>query len=215
MIIEGVRTIPTRLVPSSSIAKRLEDCNMVIPRSKGMHPMGRSRYVITEPDKPHFLTCTLMEWLPLFIRPYLVDHLLGCWRYQQTHQNLQLFGYVVLENHLHFVAQAPNLSKCLRQFKSFTARQIIDDLQSKGAERALQRLRFSKRAHKQDRVYQLWQEGSHAEQIYSETVMRQKLDYIHFNPVKRGYVELPEHWRYSSTRNYAGMEGLIEIQRWY
>ena len=38
--------------------------------------MGRSRYTITEPDKPHFLTCTLMEWLPLFIRPYIVDHLL-------------------------------------------------------------------------------------------------------------------------------------------
>ncbi len=128
---------------------------------------------------------------------------------------MQLFGYVVLENHLHFVAQAPNLGKCLRQFKSFTARQIINDLQSKGAARALQRLRFSKRAHKQDRVYQLWQEGSHAEQIHSEAVMRQKLDYIHFNPVKRGYVELPEHWRYSSARNYAGMEGLIEIQRWY
>ncbi|MNG28006.1 hypothetical protein D3C84_1132010 [compost metagenome] len=51
--------------------------------------------------------------------------------------------------------------------------------------------------------------------VYSETVMRQKLDYIHFNPVKRGYVDLPEQWRYSSARNYAGMEGLIEIQRWY
>jgi hypothetical protein len=40
--------------------------------------MGRSRYSITEPDKPHFLTCTLKEWLPLFIRPYIVDHLLDC-----------------------------------------------------------------------------------------------------------------------------------------
>ena len=73
--------------------------------------MGRSRYTITEPDKPHFLTCTLMEWLPLFIRPYIVDHLLNCWRHQQTHQNLQLYGYVILENHLHFVAGAPDLSK--------------------------------------------------------------------------------------------------------
>ncbi len=40
--------------------------------------MGRSRYLITEPDKPHFLTCTLMEWLPLFTRPALVDILLDC-----------------------------------------------------------------------------------------------------------------------------------------
>jgi len=176
--------------------------------------MGRSRYIITEPDKPHFLTCTVLEWLPLFTRPALVALLLECWRYQQSHQDLRLHGYVVLENHLHFVAQAPDLNRCLSSFKSFTARQIINHLQNNNAERVLQRLRFSKRAHKQDRVYQLWQEGSHAELVYSEHVMRQKLDYIHYNPVKRGYVEHAEHWRYSSARNYAGLEGLIEIQRW-
>ena len=156
-----------------------------------------------------------MEWLPLFTRDYIVGHLLDCWRYQQNHHALNLFGYVVPENHLHFVAQAPELGKCWRQFKSFTARTIIDDLQRRGAERLLQRLRFSKRAHKVDRAYQLWQEGAHAELVYSEGVMHQKLDYIHHNPVKRGYVDLAEHWRYSSARNYAGQEGLIEIQQWH
>ncbi|MGH8554076.1 MAG: hypothetical protein ACREUD_00610 [Gammaproteobacteria bacterium] len=44
-------------------------------------------------------------------------------------------------------------------------------------------------------------------------MMRQKLDDIHQNPVKRGYVDQPEHWRYSSARNYAGQEGLIEVER--
>ncbi|QXI26859.1 REP-associated tyrosine transposase [Pseudomonas vanderleydeniana] len=176
--------------------------------------MGRSRYTIIEPDQPHFLTCTVMEWLPLFTRPALVSLLLESWRYQQAYQGLRLHGYVVLENHLHFVAQAPELNRCLSSFKSFTARRIIDQLQQDNAQRALQRLRFSKRAHKRDRVYQLWQEGSHAELVCSERVMREKLDYIHHNPVKRGYVDLAEHWRYSSARNYAGLEGLIEIQRW-
>ena len=38
--------------------------------------------------------------------------------------------------------------------------------------------------------------------------------YIHLNPVKRGYVDRAEHWRYSSARNYAGAEGLIEVDRW-
>lgn len=41
--------------------------------------------------------------------------------------------------------------------------------------------------------------------------MRQKLEYIHNNPVKRGYVDHPEHWRWSSARNYAGLEGVIEV----
>ena len=176
--------------------------------------MGRSRYLITEPDKPHFLTCTVSEWLPLFTRPALVDILLDCWRYQQAQQDLQLYGYVVLENHLHLDAQAPRLDQCVSRFKSFTARRIIDHLELHGAQPALQRLRFSKRAHKADRVYQLWQEGCHAELVCSEAVMRQKLDYVHFNPVKRGYVDLPEHWRYSSARDYAGQAGLIAVDRW-
>ena len=41
--------------------------------------------------------------------------------------------------------------------------------------------------------------------------MRQKIEYIHFNPVKRGYVDEPEHWRYSSARDYAGIAGLPEV----
>ncbi|WP_439852679.1 REP-associated tyrosine transposase [Pseudomonas syringae] len=177
--------------------------------------MGRSRYTITEPEKPHFLTCTVVEWLPLFTRPALVDILLNAWRYQQAHQGLQLFGYVVMENHLHFVAQAPALDKCVSSFKSFTARQIVETLEKLKAESTLQRLRFVKRIHKTDRVYQVWQEGTHAELIWNESVMRQKLDYIHHNPVKRGYVDVGEHWRYSSARDYEGQRGLIDIQRWY
>ena len=43
--------------------------------------------------------------------------------------------------------------------------------------------------------------------------MKQKIEYIHHNPVERGYVDKAEHWRYSSARNYAGEEGLIEVER--
>ena len=30
--------------------------------------MGRTRYVIQKPDKSHFLTCTVVEWLSVFTR---------------------------------------------------------------------------------------------------------------------------------------------------
>jgi REP element-mobilizing transposase RayT len=177
--------------------------------------MARSRYTITEMDKPHFLTCTIVEWLPLFTRPALVDIVLSTWRFQQANQGLKLYGYVVLENHLHYLAQSPDLAKSVASFKSFTARNIINQLEQSRAESTLQRLRFAKCAHKTDRVYQVWREGTHAEVVYREGVMRQKLDYIHHNPVKRGYVDLGEHWRYSSARDYQGQLGLVEIQRWY
>ena len=106
--------------------------------------------------------------------------------------------YVILENHLHFVARAPRLDKCVSRFKSFTAARLIELLE----------------AHKHDREYQFRQEGTHAEMIFSEAVMREKPGYIHRNPVKRGYVDIPEHWRYSSARNYFGEPGLIGIDPW-
>ena len=175
--------------------------------------MGRSRYRRTEPDKPHFLTCTVVEWLPVFTRPETVDILLDSWRYQREH-GLKLYGYVILENHCHFIAQAERLDKCVSSFKSYTARRIIDCLQARRVEMLLSRLRAAKKQHKRDREYQFWQEGSHAELIFSTDMMREKLDYIHANPVKRGYVARAEHWRYSSAGFYLTGEGLLEIDRW-
>lgn len=176
--------------------------------------MGRSRYIITEPDKPHFMTCTVLEWLPVFTRPETFNIIVDCWRYQRQHAGLKLYGYVILENHLHFIAQAPDLRKCVDSFKSYSARQLLDYLQAQRVTRLLDRLRFAKRAHKTDREFQFWQEGVHAELVFSEAMMREKLDYIHNNPVQRGYVNLPEHWRYSSAGHYAGLAGLLEVDTW-
>ena len=78
--------------------------------------MGRSRYLITESDKPHFLTYTVLEWLSVFTRPETVDILLNCWRYQRENVGLKLYGYVILENHLHCVLQANELDKCIHSF---------------------------------------------------------------------------------------------------
>jgi putative transposase len=46
-------------------------------------------------------------------------------------------------------------------------------------------------------------------------MMAEKLEYIHQNPVKRGYVDLPAHWCYSSARTYSGQRGLMELDSWY
>jgi hypothetical protein len=77
-------------------------------------------------------------------------------------------------------------------------------------------LAYFRKEHKWDRDYQLWEESSHPQMIENEPVLRQKLEYIHNNPVKRGYVDDPVHWRYSSARNYAGLPGLIPVfKEWF
>ena len=172
--------------------------------------MGRSRYKFLG-KQPHFLTCTVVNWLPLFSQPKFAQIILSSLDFLQNHQRLTLHGYVIMENHLHLIASSENLSKEIAAFKSFTARSIIDDLKEKRIESQLRQLKFQKKSHKTSQVYQLWQEGSHPQAILNQEIFRQKLEYIHNNPVKRGYIDEPSHWRYSSCRNYMGKEGLLRI----
>jgi putative transposase len=142
-----------------------------------------------------------------------VDIVINALTYRQQNHDWKIYGYVILENHLHLIVQAENLSAEIANFKSYTARQLIDYLKECSAERLLKQMAFFRKAHKRDRDYQCWEEGSHPQLIENEQVLRQKLDYIHFNPVKRGYVDEPGHWRYSSARNYDGLVGLMPVYK--
>ena len=173
--------------------------------------MGRSRYKFGESGFPHFLTCTVVGWLPVFTRPETVQILLDSWQFLHDQNRMVLLGYVVLENHVHFIASAEDLPKQVGDFKSHTARRIIDYLSERHVRTLLEGLEHHKARHKSDRQFQLWQEGSHPKVIETEAMLRQKLEYIHDNPVKRGYVSDPTHWRYSSARNYARMEALVSV----
>ncbi len=65
--------------------------------------------------------------------------------------------------------------------------------------------------YKEESDYQVWQEGYHPQAIESDAVMEQKLTYLHNNPVKRGLVAAPEHWRYSSAHEWC--PGAVPVMR--
>ena len=174
--------------------------------------MGRSRYKITQPDAPHFITLTVLHWMPVFTRPATVEILLDSLRFLMR-DGLQVYAYVILENHLHLILQSAQLDKDIARLKSFTARQLLTYLKSEHVQILLEQFAFYKKAHKKDREYQFWQEGVHPEMIQNTQMMLQKVEYIHQNPVKRGYVDKAEHWRYSSARNYMGDVGLLEVNK--
>ena len=72
---------------------------------------------------------------------------------------------------------------------------------------------FYKKAHKKQTTYQLWQEGFQPKLIKDERMMIEIINYIHQNPVERGYVDVAKHWRYSSARDYEDVKGLIDVER--
>ena len=175
--------------------------------------MGRSRYKVYEPTAPHFITCTILHWIPIFTRTQTTDIIFSSLKYLQENDNLKIHAYVILENHLHLILRSDDIAKSMARFKSFSAREIINYLKRENVKSILEQLAFYKKAHKSSSEFQLWQEGIQPKQILSEQMMQEKIHYIHNNPVKRGYVDDGVHWRYSSARDYEGTNGLIEVYK--
>jgi putative transposase len=103
------------------------------------------------------------------------------------------------------------MGKIIKEFKSHTAREIVKLAEQENKDWLLNLLSFYKRKHKIDSHHQVWQEGFHPQLIGSETMLQQKIEYLHYNPVRAGLAEKPEDWLYSSARNYAGLPAVLDI----
>jgi len=177
--------------------------------------MGRSRYKIHESTYPYFVTCTILHWLPLFTRKESVQIVIDCLKFLQEKDNLKLYAYVILENHLHMIVQSDDVEKSMKAFKQYTAKKLLDLLKKENVKTILDQLKFYKKAHHKATEYQVWEEGYQPKLIQTDAMMISKVNYIHQNPVKRGYVDEAVHWRYSSAKDYEGMEGLIDVERFW
>ena len=163
----------------------------------------RTRYQARQPDVAYFVTSTVVAWLPVFTKAERCDILVEALEYCRTHKALRIGAWVILDNHFHAILSAPDLPRAMADFKRHTARRIIGQLEAEGCEWLLNQLRYFRAAHKAESEYQVWQEGFHPQALLSDAMRLQKRDYLHNNPVKRGFVTMPEHWRYSSAHEWA------------
>ena len=126
-------------------------------------------------------------------------------KYCQEHKGLYLFGYVIMLNHLHLStsnAAETNLSEIMRDFKRHTSKRMAEQLEKENERLFLYVFRKAAEKAGKGSRYKIWQDEFHPEAIYSERWFYQKLDYIHNNPVRKGFVTCPEEWKYSSARNW-------------
>lgn len=169
-----------------------------------------TRYKIRSQNALSFFTCVIVGWVDLFTRQVYRDMVLDSWRYCQKHKGFRVHAYVFMSNHLHLIAscEAPyRLENIMRDWKAFTARQIIDHLLSdpkteSRREWLLYLFSYFAANKKKKQTYQVWQHDNHPIELYTDSVIVQKMNYIHLNPVKAGLVEAPEDWLYSSASYY-------------
>jgi len=94
----------------------------------------RSRYRINEPERAHFITSTIVEWLPVFSTAACCDILVQSLAFCRERKGLKVHAWVILDTHFHAILAAPDLSSILRDIKSYTAKLLIEQLVAEGRE---------------------------------------------------------------------------------
>ncbi len=170
-------------------------------------------------DGPYFITLSVTDWVDVFIRPrykhIIVDSLEHCRR----NKGLDIYAWVLMSNHIHAIVGTHggehSVADIIRDFKKFTGRRLMEEIDKNTQESRrkwlLDRFRFAGANDKNIKDYRFWQRGYYPEKIYTQQFFKQKLEYIHNNPVKQEIVAKPEEYIYSSAVNYAGDKGLIDV----
>ena len=108
------------------------------------------------------------------------------------------------------------LKDVIRDFKKFTSKKTLFQIQNEPESRREWMLKlFEDEVEKsiKHKSYKFWQVGNHAIEIYSPKFTWEKINYMHNNPVKAGFVNKGYPWKYSSASNDQDMESVLEVEK--
>jgi len=151
----------------------------------------------------YFITPTIQNWYYIFDRHNRWQIIADSIKFCQKNKGLEVFAYVFMLNHLHLIVKSPDIIGFLRDFKKFTSKKLIENINE--TEPNVLEL------FKMDGGYHFWKYDNFPKAIESEKFFLQKVNYIHDNPVSNGYVRRPEDWRWSS----ANLQSEIEVVKWW
>ncbi len=169
-------------------------------------------YRIAEDYAAYFMTFSVVEWLPVFVNrepcQIIVDSLNFCHRELFLRTN----AYVIMPTHLHIIGfdadfDSQRLAKAITALRKFTGRQLCEYCTAHLPlfDRGL------RTAAGQDRERQFWQPTRHPEAVFSQRFWREKVDYLHDNPCRKGLVRQPGHWRFSSAAYWTEGQGESDV----
>ena len=151
-------------------------------------------------EYPQFFTATNLEWKKLLQPDKYKDIVISSMRFLVKDKRAKIFAFVIMGNHIHLIWQMMpdnDPEAVQRDFLKYTAQRIKKDLQ-KNYPAVLAYFKVDAK----DREYQFWERNALSVELRSHPVFIQKLDYIHWNPVRAGMCTLPEEYKYSSALFY-------------
>jgi len=164
----------------------------------------------------YYITTNIYKRLPIFTHPSFIIPLYDSLHFYRHQYAFRLLGYVIMPDHIHLMlwpTSEVSVSDFMRDFKTFTAKRIIRQAQVE--QNQPWPAHFSQSGQETGRgENKVWQDSYWDVNVFSNQFVRQKLNYIHRNPLRSGLVTKPEDYPYSSYRNYVlDEEWWLEIDR--
>ena len=169
------------------------------------------KYKFHNHEATYFISFAVQGWADVFTRNEYKNIVVESLKYCQQNKGLEIFAWCIMTNHLHLIVRAKEtyvLPDIMRDFKKYTAKSILTAILENNQE---SRNEWLIEQFKTEKGNRFWQEENHPIELWSGTVIMQKLHYLHQNPVEAGIVFKAEDYVYSSARDYAGEKGLLDI----
>ena len=170
-----------------------------------------TKYKIRNIQGLYFVTLTVRHWIDVFTRNEYKNIITENLDFCRKNKGLEIYAWVIMTNHIHLIIRAKDgciLQDILRDFKKFTSKAIIQAISENPIE---SRKEWLLRGFKTDSGNRFWQEVNHPIELWTNEVIDEKMNYIHNNPVKAGFVYREQDFLYSSAADYAGENRILEI----
>lgn len=178
-----------------------------------------SKYKPGEDAIAHFVTFSIVGWIDVFSREIYKEIFVSSLKYCQENKGLTLHAWVIMPNHVHLIisTKTNKIEYIVRDLKKYTSKQIIAAIQENQTESRkewmLSLFSFAGKSNSNNTEYQFWKQDYHPIELNTADKLKERLDYLHQNPVKSGLVWEPWHYKYSSAIDYYTNEhGLLKIE---
>ncbi|RYY49205.1 MAG: transposase [Chitinophagaceae bacterium] len=178
-----------------------------------------SKYKPGDDAIPHFITFSVVGWVDVFTRELYREIILESMAYCQQQKGMILHAWVIMSNHVHLIlsSMTNEIHHIVRDFKKYTSKKIIATVENNPEESRkewmMNMFRYAASGNNNNKEFQFWKQGYHPVELDTNQKVRQRLDYVHNNPVKAGFVWEPSDYKYSSAIDYySNVKGLLVVE---
>lgn len=176
-------------------------------------------YKFRDQEKLYFVSFATVNWTDVFIRREYKDIIVDSLKHCIEHKGMELFAWCIMTSHVHLIigTVGERMEGIMRDMKKHTSKTLLEAIKNNPTESRREWLMWMyERAGKRNpnnEHYQFWLQHNKPIELANDAMTKQKLNYIHNNPVEAGFVDNPWEYLYSSARDYqVNAKGLIEIK---